>query len=239
MHLGGIYDHLGGGFSRYSVDERWLVPHFEKMLYDNSLLASCYLHAFRQTHRLPYQQAARETLDYLLRDMQLDEGGLASAEDADSEGEEGKFYVWTDSEILDLLGRNRGDRFCQIYGVRSGGNFEGKSILNLLHHGAPGSYPNWDQIASSLGMEVRQLHAELSEDRCRLMEARSRRVRPGRDDKVLLSWNALAIISMAESVGVIGEPRYLSDRVDEDNAHRRLVASRLARWPSGSDCLSG
>ena len=222
MHLGGIYDHLGGGFSRYSVDERWLVPHFEKMLYDNSLLASCYLHAFRQTKRLPYQQAARETLDYLLREMQLEEGGLASAEDADSEGEEGKFYVWTQSEIADLLGKGRGDRFCQIYGVGPGGNFEGKSILNLLHHGAPGSYPNWDQIASAGGMEGRQLQAELADDRCQLMEARGRRIRPGRDDKVLLSWNALAIISMAESVGVLQEARYL------------IAAQQCARFLIGS-----
>ncbi|MFN5946976.1 MAG: thioredoxin domain-containing protein, partial [Pirellulaceae bacterium] len=177
---------------------------------------------FRLTKRLPYQQAARETLDYLLRDMQLEEGGLASAEDADSEGEEGKFYVWTDSEIIDLLGKDRGERFCQIFGVRPGGNFEGKSILNLLHHGAPGSYPNWDQIASAAGMDLRQLQVELADDRCRLMEARGRRIRPGRDDKVLLSWNALAITSMAESVGVLEEPRYL------------LAAQRCARFLIGS-----
>jgi uncharacterized protein YyaL (SSP411 family) len=222
MHLGGIYDHLGGGFSRYSVDERWLVPHFEKMLYDNSLLASCYLQAFRQTKRLPYQQAAKETLDYLLRDMLLEGGGLSSAEDADSEGEEGKFYVWTDSEINDLLGKERGDRFCRIYGVTPGGNFEGKSILNLLHHGAPGSYPNWDQIASAGGMELRQLQAELADDRGRLVEARDQRIRPGRDDKVLLSWNALAITCMAESVGVLQEPHYL------------IAAQRCARFLIGS-----
>jgi uncharacterized protein YyaL (SSP411 family) len=171
---------------------------------------------------LPYQQAARETLDYLLREMQLEEGGLASAEDADSEGEEGKFYVWTQSEIAELLGKGRGDRFCQIYGVGPGGNFEGKSILNLLHHGAPGSYPNWDQIASAEGMEGRQLQAELADDRCQLMEARGRRIRPGRDDKVLLSWNALAITSMAESVGVLQEPRYL------------IAAQQCARFLIGS-----
>jgi uncharacterized protein YyaL (SSP411 family) len=131
MAGGGIFDHLAGGFARYSVDARWLVPHFEKMLYDNALLAGVYARAFRVTGKDHYQRIADLTLDYLLRDMWDPGGGLYSAEDADSEGVEGKFYVWSRDEIMELLGEQTGQRFCEVYGVTASGNFEGHNILHL------------------------------------------------------------------------------------------------------------
>ncbi len=132
MHRGGIYDHLGGGFSRYSVDEKWLVPHFEKMLYDNAILAQSYLEAWKLTKKPIYRRICEEILDYILRDMTHPEGGFYSAEDADSEGHEGLFYVWTYEEIIRILGE-KGKLFCQFYDVTAQGNFEGKNILNTLY----------------------------------------------------------------------------------------------------------
>ena len=131
MARGGIYDHLGGGFARYSVDEKWLVPHFEKMLYDNALLASVYADAYRLWGNPEHAQVVRETLDYVLRDMSDDSGAYYSTEDADSEGVEGKFYVWSPAEIIEVLGQHRGQQFCDCYDVSEMGNFEGASILNL------------------------------------------------------------------------------------------------------------
>ena len=133
MARGGIYDHLGGGFARYSTDERWLVPHFEKMLYDNALLASVYLEALQLTGEAHYGQVARETLDYVLRRMTAEEGGFFSTEDADSEGEEGKYYVWSLAEINEVLGAQRGKTFCHVYDVTEAGNWESRNILNLPH----------------------------------------------------------------------------------------------------------
>ena len=131
MAAGGMYDHLGGGFARYSVDAEWLVPHFEKMLYDNALLARIYLYAFQQTKNPLYRRIAEETLEYIIRDMTDRTGGFYSSEDADSEGEEGKFYVWTKDEVLDRLGEEDGEIFCEFFDVTERGNFEhGKSILH-------------------------------------------------------------------------------------------------------------
>jgi uncharacterized protein YyaL (SSP411 family) len=190
MAEGGMFDHLGGGFSRYSVDERWLVPHFEKMLYDNAQLATCYLGAFQATGRTEYQTIARETLDYLLRDLRDPAGGFHSSEDADSEGAEGRFYVFTPAEIEAALGAADGARFCQAYGVTEAGNFEhGASVLHRFD-APPG-----------LG--------GLADLRARLRAARDTRVRPGKDDKVLAAWNGLALTAFARGFQVLGEPRYL------------------------------
>ncbi len=136
MARGGIYDHLGGGFARYSTDDRWLVPHFEKMLYDNALLASVYIEAFQTTGDQGFAQVARETLDYVLRRMTGEEGGFYSTEDADSEGEEGKYYVWTLDEIHQVLGHDRGETFAYVYDVSESGNWEGRNILNLPRRSA-------------------------------------------------------------------------------------------------------
>ncbi len=200
MAAGGIYDHLGGGFHRYSTDARWLVPHFEKMLYDNALLARCYLDAYQATGQMDFARVARETLDYVLRDMTDPAGGFASSEDADSEGHEGLFYLWTLDEIRSVLGAERAESFAHAYDVTEEGNFEGRNILNLAK-----TIP---QSAAILGRQPAELATDLAESRRRLLEVRGRRIRPGRDDKVLASWNGLMIDALARAGAVLGEPRY-------------------------------
>ncbi|HQU45309.1 MAG: thioredoxin domain-containing protein [Planctomycetia bacterium 21-64-5] len=202
MAAGGIYDQLGGGFHRYSVDDRWLVPHFEKMLYDNALLSAAYVEAFQATGRQDYERVARETFDYVLREMTSPEGGFYSTLDADSEGQEGKFYVWTPVEIEAVLGAERAKMFCRVYDVSDEGNFEGHNILNLPK--------TLDQCAKILGRDLGELTAELAEGRAGLLEVRNRRVWPGLDDKVLVSWNGLMIDSLAYAAGALDEPRYLN-----------------------------
>ena len=164
MAAGGIYDHLGGGFARYSVDARWLVPHFEKMLYDNALLVGSYLDAHLVTGDEKYATVVRESLEYILRDMTDPTGGFYSTEDADSEGEEGKFYVWTPSEIKQLLGEEQAETFCRVYDVTDVGNFEGHSILNLPK--------TISQCAAMLNRDEADLRKELSTSRAELFEAR-------------------------------------------------------------------
>jgi len=194
MGEGGMYDHLGGGFARYSVDGQWLVPHFEKMLYDNAQLAACYLTAFQATGESRYAQVARETLDYLLRDLRDPAGGFHSSEDADSEGEEGKFYVFTPAEVREALGEADGARFCAAYGITEGGNFEhGRSVVHRFSCPREAALP---------GEEDQML-------RERLRHWRDRRVRPAKDDKVLAAWNGLALSALARGFQVLGDPRYL------------------------------
>jgi uncharacterized protein YyaL (SSP411 family) len=202
MAAGGIYDHLAGGFARYSVDERWLVPHFEKMLYDNGLLTGAYLDGYLATGDAAYATTVRETLDYILNYMTDAEGGFHSTEDADSEGEEGKFYVWTPDEIKEILGDQRGEQFCYVYDVTPGGNFEGHNILNL-----PKSI---EQSAALRHGDAERLRQELAEDRGKLLAVRDRRIRPAKDDKVLVSWNALMIDAMARAGAILDEPRYIA-----------------------------
>jgi len=201
MARGGIYDHLAGGFARYSVDERWLVPHFEKMLYDNALLSGVYLDAYQATGDASYGRVVRETLDYVLHYMTDAAGGFHSTEDADSEGEEGKFYLWTPDEVHEVLGAERGARFCSVYDVSEAGNFEDRNILNLPK--------TIEQCAQLKEWDPDELRAELDESRRQLLAVRDRRVRPGKDDKVLVGWNALMIDPLARAAGVFGEPRYL------------------------------
>ena len=190
MLAGGIYDQLGGGFSRYSVDAVWLVPHFEKMLYDNALLARAYLHGWQALGHERYRRACEETLDWMLREMRGPEGGFYSALDADSEGEEGRFYVWTPAQIRDVLG-DGAQEIGDFYGVTESGNFEGYNVLHLAD-GAATPEP-----------------AGLAEARRALYEARSERIRPGLDDKRLTAWNALAIAALAEAGAVLERDDYL------------------------------
>ncbi len=201
MAAGGIRDHIGGGFARYSVDAKWLVPHFEKMLYDNALLGELYVRGFQATGNWRLAEVAAETFDYLCRDMVDPSGGLHCSEDADSEGVEGKYYVWTPEEVAEVLGESRGERFSAIYDITPSGNFEGKSIPNL-----PIDIADW---AGRLSVPEARLREELAEDRERLRQARERRVRPGRDDKVITAWNALAIRALAVGGGVLDRPDYL------------------------------
>ena len=194
MWEGGMYDHLGGGFSRYSVDAQWLVPHFEKMLYDNAQLICCYLAAFQKTGDEKYASIAAESLDYLLRDMLDESGGIHSSEDADSEGEEGKFYVFTPEEVRQVLG-DEAQQFCEAYGITSRGNFEhGASVLHLFDRGA--DFPK-DQGAN------------LSVMREKLRKIRDKRIRPAKDDKVLAAWNGLALSAFARGAQILGDKRYL------------------------------
>ncbi len=201
MALGGMYDQLGGGFHRYSVDAFWLVPHFEKMLYDNALLSRVYLEAWQATGNDFYRRVATETLDYVLRDMTDAAGGFHSAEDADSEGEEGKFYVWTEDEIKALLGEKDGTLFCRHYGVSKQGNFERHNILHVPR----------EQPASlrDEGVSEEQLLTLLAPMRQKLLAQRDKRVRPGKDDKVLASWNGMMISALARGYQVTGDDRYL------------------------------
>jgi uncharacterized protein YyaL (SSP411 family) len=190
MLTGGIYDQLGGGFARYSVDAIWLVPHFEKMLYDNALLARAYLHGWQLLGHERYRRVCEETLDWMLREMRGSEGGFYSALDADSEGEEGKFYVWTAEQIREALGEKAGP-LLEFYGVSERGNFEGKNILHLAQ-----------------GPEAPEPEG-LDEMRKALLEARAQRVWPGLDDKRLASWNALAVAALADAGAVLGRDDYL------------------------------
>ncbi len=202
MAAGGIYDHLGGGFARYSVDARWLVPHFEKMLYDNAQLALAYLEAYQITGEAQYAQVVRETLDYVLRDMTDPAGGFYSSEDADSEGVEGKFYTWTPAQLSEVLDENAATIFAKVYDVSAEGNFEHTNILNL--------HKTIDQQAKLLGREPAELRRELAESRAKLFAAREKRVHPHKDDKVLVAWNGLMIEALAAAGAVLGEPKYLA-----------------------------
>jgi uncharacterized protein YyaL (SSP411 family) len=201
MAGGGIYDHLAGGFHRYSVDEHWLVPHFEKMLYDNALLTSTYLDAFLATGSADYARVARETCDYVLREMTDPAGGFYSTQDADSEGEEGKFFLWSPAETAAALGAERARTFNYVYDVTDEGNFEGRNILNHPKTLA--------QCAALLHREPAELNAELAESRAALLAVRRQRIAPGLDDKVLVSWNGLMLDALAKAAGVLDEPRYL------------------------------
>ena len=200
MAYGGMYDQLGGGFHRYSTDDRWLVPHFEKMLYDNALLAIAYLEAFQLTGNDEYRRVATETLDWVVCDMQSEEGGYFSTLDADSEGVEGKFYVWTREQIADLLGDDA-DIFCDVYDVSAEGNWEGSNILNLRASVA--------EIASALQMDGSTLTESLAKSRAILLAEREQRIHPGLDDKVLTDWNGLMLAAMARGYRVLGEQRFL------------------------------
>ena len=207
MANGGIFDHLGGGFHRYSVDDRWLIPHFEKMLYDNALLSRTYVEAFQATGKERYRRVAEDILNYVLREMKSPEGAFYSAEDADSEGEEGKFYVWTRDQVKKLLGKELGTPFCAFYGVGQQGNFEG--ISNTLNIAS-----SFDKVAGLYGMTVQVLEKMLEEGRKKLFKEREKRIRPHRDEKILTSWNALMISGFADGFRVTGEERYLGGAKD-------------------------
>ena len=218
MAEGGMYDQIGGGFARYSVDHRWLVPHFEKMLYDNAQLARVYLHAWQVTGNDFYRRITEETLDYVLREMRHEDGGFYSSQDADSEGVEGKFYVWSADEIREALGEEA-DTFMRVYGVSNEGNWEGHNILNL-------------RLAEALD-------GRIAAARATLYELRSKRIWPGLDDKVLTSWNGLMLAAFAEAGQALGRADYIeAAESNADFLHRtmRRDSGRLFRtWKAGSD----
>lgn len=210
MFSGGIFDHIGYGFSRYSVDEKWLVPHFEKMLYDNALLAKVYTEAFQATGRHLYKEVAEKVIDYVLRALKSPEGGLYSSEDADSEGEEGKFYSWSREEILTILGEKDGHWFAAVYGVTEEGNFEGKNILNLIGN-------DYEELMTEA------MRKRLSEARKKMFEVREKRVHPHQDDKILTSWNGLMIGTLAYAGRTFRNEKYLMAAKDA----AKFVLSKL------------
>ena len=212
MARGGIYDHLEGGFARYSVDDRWLVPHFEKMLYDNALLARLYLRAWQVMRRPWMLETARETLDYLARDMIDVSGGIHSAEDADAEGREGSFAVWTWDELVEVLGPDL-ETGATLYGASPEGNFEGSNILHL-----PKSVAD---VAEQVGVAESDLRDQKLRIDGLLRDRRSLRVRPDRDDKVVTAWNGHALRAFAEAGAILGDDRYVS------------VAERIATFLTG------
>ena len=228
MARGGIYDQLGGGFHRYSVDDRWLVPHFEKMLYDNALLARLYLEAYQVTADPFYREIAKETLTYVQREMRDPGGGFYSAQDADSEGEEGKFYVWSPPQVESVLGKAEAKRFNEYFDVTAPGNFEGQ---NILHHRI-----DLNSYGKSLNVSPEELKRSLDSWRQKLWEAREMRVKPGRDEKVLAAWNGLMLSTFAEAAWVLNETDYLETALQsaEFLASQMQVKGRLCRsWREG------
>jgi uncharacterized protein YyaL (SSP411 family) len=201
MAGGGIYDHVGGGFHRYATDARWQVPHFEKMLYDNALLARVYLHAWQVTGRPAYRRVVEETLDYVAREMTAPGGGFYAAQDADAEGEEGRYYLWTADEIEAQLGRLDADLFGRYYGVSRGGNFDGRNILTIPLDAAA--------LAAAAGVGEEHLSDVIERGRRALFAARARRVPPGLDYKVLTAWNGLMLAAFAEAGQVLSRADYL------------------------------
>jgi uncharacterized protein YyaL (SSP411 family) len=212
MASGGIFDHLGGGFARYSVDGQWLVPHFEKMLYDQALLARVYLHAWQVTGAPGYRQVVEETIGYVLRDLRHPLGGFFSAEDADSEGEEGRFYVWNPAQVREVLGDDA-EAAMEWYGVTEGGNFEGNTILNRIPHRGDLLRP-----------------PEIESARARLLAARGSRVRPGLDDKVLAEWNGLMLSTLAEAAAATSSGEWLAAAIATGEFLLRELRRPDGRW---------
>ena len=217
MAEGGIYDHLGGGFHRYSTDARWLVPHFEKMLYDNALLSRFYLHYYQVSRDEAARGIVEGILDYVVREMTDPLGGFYSTQDADSEGIEGKFFVWSHEEVKQLLGENAAALFAAYYNITKEGNFEGENILNVTR--------DLFEVARAENVAPEQLRDTLSKGRKTLFEAREKRVKPARDEKVLTAWNGLMLASFAEAGAILDRPDYTE--VAKRNA--RFVLDNLRR----------
>ncbi|HEX6384217.1 MAG TPA: thioredoxin domain-containing protein [Anaerolineae bacterium] len=230
MAYGGIYDQLGGGFARYATDNNWLVPHFEKMLYDNALLSRVYLHAWQITGKPLYRRVTEETLDFVAREMRHEDGGFYSSYDADSEGEEGKFYVWEADEIRQALAEDA-DLFMRYYGVSEGGNWEGKNILHIAREP--------EEVAREFDISVDEVEARVAAARDKLYRVRTRRVWPGLDDKVLTAWNGLMLASFAEAGRDLNRPDYTEIAVKNAQFlydHMRTEEGRLLRtWKADSE----
>ncbi len=200
MAEGGIYEQLGGGFHRYSTDARWLVPHFEKMLYDNALLSRLYLHVYQVTGDAFFRRIVEETLDYVVREMTDESGGFYSTQDADSEGVEGKFFVWSRDEVIKILGADAGNIFCAYFDVTEGGNFEEQNILNIPRDA--------EIVASELNISVARLNEVVESGRDKLFELRESRIKPARDEKILTAWNGLMLTSFAEAAAILDRDDY-------------------------------
>ncbi|HEX6779065.1 MAG TPA: thioredoxin domain-containing protein, partial [Ktedonobacterales bacterium] len=234
MACGGMYDQIGGGFHRYSVDDRWLVPHFEKMLYDNALLSRVYLHAYQMTGNTLYRDIAEDILAYVQREMTSPDGGFYSTQDADSEGEEGKFYLWTPDEIAAVLGEEDGALFCAYYDVTEQGNFEHKNILHVDHH--------LEEIAQQQNVSTERLLQALHRGQKELYDVRAKRVWPARDDKILTAWNGLMLRSYTEAARALDHAGYraIAERNADFLLTRLFAGGRLLRsYKDGQAKLNG
>lgn len=234
MATGGIYDQIGGGFHRYSTDTFWLVPHFEKMLYDNALLVRLYLHAYQITGNPMYRRIVEETLEYVMREMTSPEGGFYSAQDADSEGVEGKFFVWLPHEIEEALGDEDGEIVSRYYGVTPHGNFEGRNILRVAMDAG--------NLAREEGLDAAEFGDLLARAKARLLAIRNERIAPGLDDKILTSWNGLMLAAFAEAASVLGRKDYaeVAERNAEFLLANLLREGRLLRtYKDGRAKLNG
>lgn len=200
MHRGGIYDHLGGGFSRYAVDEHWIIPHFEKMLYDNAILARTYLEAWEYTRKSFYREVAEEILNYIMREMTDPHGAFYSAQDADTEGSEGRFYTWTWNQIQEILGADA-PLFCEVYNVIPGGNFDGQNLLFMR-----GSF---EEYAAKLHLDPENMKSSLDRMKQKLFQERAKKENPVKDDQIITSWNGLAIYAFSKAAVVLNNPAYL------------------------------
>jgi uncharacterized protein len=243
MADGGIYDQLGGGFHRYATDAKWLVPHFEKMLYDNALLSRAYLHYYQLTHEDSAREVVEGILDYVVREMTDANGGFYSTQDADSEGEEGKFFVWSPDEIRSVLDQEEAALFSSYYNVTQSGNFEGKNILNV-------SRPT-EEVAQERKVAPEHLRESLERSRRKLFELREDRVKPDRDEKILTAWNGMMLASFAEAAAILkradyleiarGNARFLLDNVRRDDLLLRSYQNENAKLNAYLDdyaCLS-
>ncbi|HET9917728.1 MAG TPA: thioredoxin domain-containing protein, partial [Candidatus Binatia bacterium] len=217
MACGGIYDHLGGGFHRYSVDAKWLVPHFEKMLYDNAQLLRVYSYAYKITGDALFKSVVDGTVSYLVREMLHAEGGFYSTQDADSEGEEGKFFVWSEAEVMAILGEDDGAIFCRIYDVSEAGNFDQKNILHPIL--------TVDQASKYFRLESIEIERIIAAAKQKLFRAREKRVRPFRDEKIITAWNGLLLSGLAEAIKVSSNAGY----VDAVNRTIDFIFSKLFR----------
>ncbi|UMZ73174.1 thioredoxin domain-containing protein [Natranaerofaba carboxydovora] len=244
MYRGGLFDHLGGGFYRYSVDNKWLVPHFEKMLYDNVMLTLGYLEAYQWSKKELYKEVADTTLQFIEREMLSDEGTFYTAIDAESEGEEGKFYLWSYDEIIDILGDKEGKEFNEVYGVTKKGNFEGKNILNRLEENKT---ENTDNIKSNLKNDLdneAQIRRKYQRAINKLFEKRKERIPPETDDKILTSLNSLAVVCFSRAARVFDDSRYLSISRTAlhfilKNLRRQKDGRVLARYRDGEAAFLG
>ncbi len=210
MRRGGVCDHVGFGFHRYSTDQHWLLPHFEKMLYDQALMALAYTDAYHATGKSEYATWTREILTYVLRDMTSEEGGFYSAEDADSEGEEGKFYVWDPAEVVKILGKAEGDLFNRVYNIEEGGNFFDEATRAPSGLNIPHLRKDLSEIAIDLGSDESDLRERLSASRQKLFDVRENRIHPQKDDKILTDWNGLMIAAFARAGMVLSEPTFVA-----------------------------
>ena len=237
MLRGGIYDQLGGGFSRYAIDDRWFVPHFEKMLYDNAILAGAYLDAWKYTKKETYRAVCEETLDYILSDMTHPMGGFYSAEDADSEGHEGMYYTWTSQEIREVLSNEEAEVFGHYYGMTHEGNFEGRNVLHIAH-----PVEEFAELRNLPASEVREL---LAKAKAKLIKRRSLRQRPFKDDKIIASWNGLMIDAMIKAAKPFNKPpfkeaalkaaSFIKAQLWQDGRLKRRWRDNEARFPGGLD----